>query len=301
MNFKFAIAPCSWGIEDPSNPDNPPWETVLEEAGISGFNGVELGPYGYLPTDSVLLKEVLESKNLELIAGTVYDDLTGSSDVVALKEKTRNICRLLSRVIGGKRDSYLVVIDSVKAMRNNTAGHSELARRMNSEEWKLMMDNIRIISKIASEEFGIRPVVHPHAGGYIEFKDEMDRFLNDITSDLTGLCLDTGHLFYAGDDPSENLKEYASRLDYVHFKDIDSGVYEKALTEKMGFFDACNLGVMCSIGKGCINYKSVLRTLDDIGYKGSITIEQERDPKESKSALSDIQTSFNFLTEALKI
>jgi len=301
MNIKYAIAPCSWGIEDPDNPDNPPWETVLDEAGMSGFTGVELGPYGYLPTNPIILKDVLESKKLELIGGTVYDDLTGASDVAALCEKTRNICQLLSKVIEGKRDSYLVLIDSVKETRNNTAGHSELARRMNSEDWKLMMDNIRIISRIASEEFGIRPVVHPHAGGYIEFKDETDRFLNDIDNDLTGLCLDTGHLYYAGDDPSENLREYASRLDYIHFKDINSKVYQKAITEKMGFFDACNLGVMCSIGKGCINYKSVLRTLDQIGYSGSVTIEQERDPKDFGGTLIDIRASFDYLAKAGKL
>jgi len=298
MKIEFAIAPCSWGIEDPSNSDNPSWETMLDEAGVSGFSGVELGPYGYLPTNPSLLGDVLESKRLDLIAGTIYDDLTGASNIEELSGKTKDICRLLSKVIKGKRKGYLVVIDSVKALRNNTAGHSELAQRMNPENWNLMMNNIKTISKIASEEFGIRPVIHPHAGGYIEFKDETEKLLNDIHIDQAGLCLDTGHLYYAGDDPASSLKQLASRLDYVHFKDINPGVYRKALEEQMGFFDACKLGVMCSIGKGCLDYKSILRILDEIGYRGFVTIEQERDPRDSKGTLDDIITSYNYLVNA---
>lgn len=301
MNNKFAIAPCSWGIEDPNNIDNPPWETVLDEAGKSGFSGIELGPYGYLPTDYSLLKDKLKSKQLELIAGTVYDNLTSTADISILSKKTRDICSLLSKVIDGKDQGYLVIIDSVKDLRNTTAGHSDLAKRMSGKEWKLMMDNIKVISKISAEEFGIRPVVHPHAGGYIEFKDETEQFLNDIPHDLAGLCLDTGHLYYAGDDPSASLKEYASRLDYVHFKDINASVYDKALKDKMGFFDACNLGVMCSIGRGCLDYNSIFKTLKEIDYNGKITIEQERDPKDSKGALKDVKTSFDFLIKTQSI
>ena len=34
---------------------------------------------------------------------------------------------------------------------------------------------------------------------------------------VAGICLDTGHLYYSGMSPSEWLKKYADRLDYVHF------------------------------------------------------------------------------------
>ena len=126
-----------------------------------------------------------------------------------------------------------------------------------------MISNIKLISGIAAEEYGVRPVIHPHAGGYIEFDDETERIVNDISNDLAGLCLDTGHLYYAGDNPADSLRKYADRLDYVHFKDINSAVYKRALTGHMGFFDACAEGVMCSIGKGCVDYGAVFKTLDE--------------------------------------
>jgi len=295
LSKKLAIAPCSWGIEDPQNPDNPSWETVLTEAGKAGSRGIELGPYGYLPTDASILNSQLSQRDLSMVAGTIYDDLTGSANLTYLTDKTRKICSLLSKTTTVGETPYLVVIDAVKDIRNNTAGQSKLAVRLNLDEWASMMENIRVISQIAREEYGIRAVVHPHAGGYLEFEDETEKFLNDIAGDVAGLCLDMGHVYYAGENPSSSLKKFSSRLDYIHFKDINLSVYEKAIHNKMGFFDACKIGVMCSIGKGCVDYNSVFSMLQEIDYSGWITIEQERDPSDSAGTLTDLQGSLNYL------
>ncbi len=299
MKLNLAIAPCSWGIEDPLNPENPPWRTVLNEAGESGFKAIELGPYGYLPTDALRLKELLHSKGLQLIAGTIYDDLSPAADIGLLTDKTRKICSLLSHAAETGERCHLVIIDAVKADRNNTAGHPGAAPRLGRDDWDKMIDHIKIISKIASVEFGVRPVIHPHAGGYIEFDDETERVVNDIPEKIAGLCLDTGHLYYACDDPAFSLKKYAERLDYVHFKDINATVYKQALNENMGFFDACAKGVMCSIGKGCVDYGSVFKTLDEICYDGWVTVEQERDPRDAGGTLDDLIESHDYLVSVL--
>lgn len=295
MEKKFAIAPCSWGIEDPGNPDNPPWGRVLKEAGMAGSTGIELGPYGYLPTDPFVLKQKVDQAGLAVIAGTIYDDLTGEGDLAYLKDKTRKICSLLSHIREGEDETYLVILDAVKETRNHTAGQSDKAVRLKPADWQKMMTNIKEISHIASKEYGIRPVVHPHAGGYLEFKDETEQFLNDVPGDLAGLCLDTGHVYYAGEDPAEELLQFQSRLDYIHFKDINPGVYRKAVEQSMGFFDACKIGVMCSIGKGCVDYNQVFAAIDKIGYSGWITIEQERDPNDTSGTLKDLQESLGYL------
>ncbi|HAK47219.1 MAG TPA: AP endonuclease [Spirochaeta sp.] len=297
MNMKFAIAPGAWGIEDPANPDNPEWTRVLDDAGKSGFKGVELGPYGYLPTDSVILQDELSSRSLKVVAGTIYDDLTGRENCDALLKKTHDICRLVSKVNNENDTIFLVIIDAVKDIRNNTAGHPELAVRLEPDGWKIMMENIIDISIIARNEYGVKPVVHPHAGGFIEFRDETEQLLNDIASDKVGLCLDTGHLYYAGDDPAASLIDFAERLEYVHFKDINPDVFEIAVKQRMGFFDACNRGVMCSIGRGSVDYKAVFNALDKLKYNEWITIEQERDPKLWKGALDDVKLSYDFLSK----
>ncbi len=297
MSIPLGIAPCSWGIEDITNKDNPSWERVMDEASQTGFDGIELGPYGFFPTDAPLLKGILASKKLALTAGTLYDNLSESADTAYLLEKTRNICSLLSQV--QEERGFLVVIDAVKPDRNLTAGHPTRAKRLEARPWKALVENVAQVARIAKDEFGIRAVVHPHAGGYIEYQDETERVLNDCKDTYVGLCLDTGHLFYAGDDPANSLMRFQSRLEYVHFKDIDRGVYEQSLSEGLGFFDACNRQVMCSIGKGCLDYHAIFRALETIGYRNWVTVEQERDPRDTFGTLHDLETSHNFLQKAM--
>lgn len=297
MYVDLAIAPCSWGVEDAGNPANPGWEKVLYEAQSSGFRGIELGPYGYMPQDPAYLGEKLDRRGLTLIAGTLYDDLLSPNNLQSLLEKTEITSRLL-REIGehqGNDRLYLVLIDHVREERNRSAGHPDEAQRLDGESWRRMMDHISRLSKLSYGEFGIRAVVHPHAGGYLEFDDETERFLHDISHELTGLCLDTGHLYYAGSDPAEAILKYQSRLDYLHFKDIEPGTYQKAIDRRQPFFEACLEGVMSPIGQGCVDYDSVKGALEKISYAGWATVEQERDPKATGRVVKDIQESMSFL------
>lgn len=113
----------------------------------------------------------------------------------------------------------------------------------------------------------MRAVIHPHAGGSIEFADEIERLANDIPHDVAGLCLDTGHLYYAGMDPLDWLDRYYHRTDYLHFKDVDPQVYQRAIHEGIDFFTACAEGVMCPLGSGAIDYPAI-KTFLPAGVSG---------------------------------
>ena len=161
-----------------------------------------------------------------------------------------------------------------------------------------MVANIRAIAELARDRHGVRAVIHPHAGGYIEFEDELDRIAADVPADLAGLCLDTGHLDYSGMDPVATIRAYADRLDYIHFKDIDPAVYADVMGRRIRFFEACGEGVMCPIGRGRIDYPGLRRLLTELGYGGYITIEQERDPRNAGGILADLAASRTFLRNA---
>ena len=165
---------------------------------------------------------------------------------------------------------------------------------MNDEEWAAFVKNVRAVCDRANS-WGVRPVIHPHAGTYIEFADEIERITNDIPYEVCGLCLDTGHLYYSGMDPVEYLKKYQDKLDYVHFKDVNQKVYEEVLGEKIRFFDGCGKGAMCPIGTGALDYPAIKAALEEIGYSGYITIEQERDPRNSDTSLRDVKRSVDYL------
>ena len=302
MTMTVTTAPCSWGVDDVKNPDLPPWTRVLDEVAAAGYGGLELGPYGYMPLDLPLLGEALRARGLYIVAGTIFDDLVTPSRRDDLLRQTREICALITRLpapprAAGQRHPApdLTVMDWGHDERDFAAGHSDRAPRLGPEEWAGMMATIRAIATVARDEFGVRAVIHPHAGGYIEFQDEIDRLADDIPPDVAGICLDTGHSYYAGMDPLDAMRRYWDRIDYIHFKDIDRAVFDRVIGERIRFFEACGQGVMCPIGRGAIDYPAIRAFLSARGYAGFITVEQERDPRSAGGSLADVTASRDYL------
>lgn len=301
MSMNICGAPCCWGVDDVKNPYLPPWQKVLKEAGQAGYRAIELGPYGYLPIDVEVVSEELEKNGLSIVAGTIFDDLLSEDNYVNVLRQTEEICSLVTKLpplpMHEKQHfaaPYLTIMDWGHEERDYAAGHSDRAPRLNDEEWAKMMRHIRGICEKAAM-YGVRPVIHPHAGGYIEFADEIEAVLRDISYETAGLCLDTGHLYYSGMDPSEWLGKCADRLDYVHFKDVDENVYREVLGQHIRFFEGCGKGSMCPIGKGALDYPEIKATLETMNYSGYITIEQERDPRNADTSLRDVKESVTYL------
>lgn len=302
MTITITTAPCCWGVDDVANPDLPPWRRVLSEAAAAGYGGLELGPYGYMPLDADTVSAELRARGLYIVAGTIFDNLVDPANRDALERQTRQICAVVTSlpqppIVPAQRFAapYLTVMDWGHEARDYAAGHSDRAVRLDDDAWAGMIATIRRIARIARDDWGIRAVIHPHAGGHIEFADEIARLCADIPPDEAGLCLDTGHMVYSGMDPVATLDRYWDRLDYLHFKDIDPARLAQVMDRRIRFFDACAQGVMCPIGKGCIDYAAIRLLLQRRGYAGFITVEQERDPRHAGGSLADVATSRRYL------
>lgn len=302
MGMKICGAPCSWGIDTVSNPLNPPWQRVIREAHEVGYSAIELGPYGYLPINDIpTVTEELEKNNLGVIVGVIFDDLLTENHYEELLRQVDQICALLSRLPklpsepGQRRPApYLTVMDFGHPERDSVAGHSDLAPRADQEIWTTLTRHFKGLCEKANS-YGIRPVIHPHCGGYVEFGDEIDRIAEEIPDEMAGFCLDTGHLAYAGLDAAQWLRKYKDRLDYVHFKDINGAVYKNAMERRLNFLESCHEGAFCPIGQGIIDYQAVRAALLEIDYNGYICIEQERDPKYADQAMQTERASVEYL------
>ena len=303
MGIKICGAPCCWGVDDITNPNLPTYQRVMSEAHEAGYRAIELGPWGYIPNDVDTVAAELEKNGLAIVVGTIFHDLVDPANQPSVLQAVDDICKLITDpkmpklpVHEGQKwpTPYLTVMDWGHDERDFAAGHFDRAPRMNDEEWAAFVGNVRAVCDRANS-WGVRPVIHPHAGTYIEFADDIERITRDIPYEVAGLCLDTGHLYYSGMDPVEYLKKYQDKLDYVHFKDVNEKVYREVLGEHIRFFDGCGKGAMCPIGTGALDYPAIKRTLEEIGYSGYITIEQERDPRNSDTSLRDVKRSVDYL------
>ena len=297
MFIKFSSCPGSWGIEDSNDPANTPWGIVLDEISNIGFKALELGPYGNLPADTAFLTEELNKRHLQIVAGTLYDDLVSNESFPHIVKKTHEICKILSSVPTAapfekqtQSPPYYVIIDAVKPERDKLV-RSLKAPMLSPDLWQKMVSHIKEIARISHEGYGIRSVIHHHAGGYIDYLDEIDNVLSDISEDQVGLCFDTGHAYYAGIDPEQGIRKYGSRIEYVHFKDVDKAVYDVVINENIGFYEACFRGLMCPIGEGTLDYASIKSALIDIDYRGWITLEQDRHPQDTTDVPACINKS----------
>ncbi len=196
MTIKLANAPVSWGVDYEDDPGNPPWQKVMSEIAEAGYRYTELGPYGYYPTDPERLRHEFKSRSLTVTAGFVFQMLHEPAKADAVLEVATRTVKLLAAV-GGR---YLVTIDHLSDERMATAGRADLRKRLDKARFRHMIGLIDRIADMALEH-GVTPVLHQHAGCYIELEDEIEQVADALDPAKVGLCIDTGHMAYAGIDP----------------------------------------------------------------------------------------------------
>ncbi len=291
MALKIGNAPCSWGVEFPDSPENPRWQDVLAETAAAGYAGTELGPVGYIPESAGMLAERLELLGLRLTAGVIFQPFHAPEAWEGLRDNLLRTGRMV-RPLGARN---LVLIDSIEAGRAAWAGNSEGAPRLDRSQLDGLHGRLREAARIASGEFGLQACLHPHAGGCVEFPDEVELAMDAVDECLMGLCLDTGHSLYAGLDPVRLLRRYAARVRYVHIKDLDRGILARCVEGRVGFYDACNRGVFCRLGRGGVDFAAFRRELASAGYRGWCTVEQDRGPDSLGSPRDDAEANRRFL------
>ncbi len=291
MPLSISIAPCSWGVEFAGDPRNPPWTKVLDEAKAAGYTGCELGPVGFMPEDPTVLGPALAERGLSLVAGVVFRPFHDPAKWDEVLTASLRTCRAL--VAHGA--TRIVLIDSISPLRAPTAGRGMEARRMTGGDLVAFLDRLRTIARMATEEFGLSASIHAHAGGWVEFEDELEHVLDEIDPKTLGVCLDTGHSIYAGFDPVNFYLRHAERVTYLHFKDINPTVKARVIQNRIGFYEACAQGLFCVLGKGVVDFAVLRQALESKGYTGWATVEQDCDPNGPTSPLKDAQASLRYL------
>lgn len=194
MTRRVGNAPVSfgaWSLEASVLPSVPTPGRVLEAVASAGYDGIELGPLGFLDPTQIV------AHGLEL-AGAYVSIPFGDGL--------------------GRLDATLDVFDAVEpTARPILADNGDTRARLDFD------DVARVVDRVRSR--GYEPTFHHHMGTRVETRAQIEALLEAVD---VPLLLDTGHLLAAGADPVAALRDWRDRVDYVHLKDVDLHILDTA-------------------------------------------------------------------------
>lgn len=270
--MRVGNAPVSFGVYSKDG-DNPRYEEVLDAIARAGYEGIELGPYGYLPIDRDQLSRVLSAKQLRLASSFVALPLEDASKRNASVEQALTVARLLAT----QGVEELILADDDDEMRARIAGRVPVNGSVSWSDghWHEAARTLHAISRVLRAELGMRVVVHHHVGTFIETEDEIDRLMYVTDPELVGLLLDTGHAVYGGTDPLDIVAKHRSRIAYVHLKDVNHRVLSQVRNNALDVREATAAGVFCPLGEGIVDVPKILERLKSGGYRGWLIVEHD--------------------------
>ena len=294
MSLRIGSAPISWGVcEIPGWGPQLPFDRVLDEIRDAGFDGTELGPWGFLPTDPASLAAALARRGLAMAGAFAPLALKDPDAYAECEAQVRETATLL-RALGAQ---HILLADAGDAQRSQVAGRPELTRAhgLTSREWVGYAARLERLAQICRFDYGLTPCFHSHGGTYIENPDEIRMLLERTDPHLLKFCLDTGHVAFGGGDPVDLARVNTSRLGYVHLKDIDLPRLRALLAEGKNYVHAAQQDVFVELGAGSLDLTALFGVLKASGYDGWIIVEQDRVVQSETDTLSSARRNREYL------
>jgi inosose dehydratase len=268
--LRIGTAPDSWGVWFPNDPKQVPWERFLNEVVTSGYEWIELGPYGYLPTDPNQLQDELGKRGLKLSAGTVFTGFhKGEDEWQRAWDQAINVAGLASK-LGAE---HLVVIPDM--WRSDATSEILEPRTLTDEQWQKLGAGHDRLGKALLEEFGMKQQFHSHADSHIGTTREVTRFLDETDERYTNLCLDTGHFAYYGGDNVKLIEERPERIGYIHLKQVEASQLFDVLKNDTPFAEAVAGGIMIEPPYGIPDLAPVIEAVAKIDSEIFAIVEQD--------------------------
>ena len=122
---------------------------------------------------------------------------------------------------------------------------------------KMFLDGVIRVAKIAEEE-DIKLLIEPEPGLLIENSTQFKKFMtNFINFKHIRLNFDIGHFYCVNEDPAKLVYELSEYIEHFHLADIAHTRIHNHLIP----------------GKGSIDFRRVFDAINDIGYRGFVTVE----------------------------
>jgi inosose dehydratase len=274
--IKIANAPCSWGaLEFDLEGEAPDYVQVLNEIAETDYAGTELGDWGFMPTDPEKLSQEIHRRNLVLLGAFVPVFLKDPAAHEPGIEVAVRTARLMAAVEGNL--PFIVLADENARVpeRTKNAGRVTPEIGLNDAEWQVYAEGATKVAEAVKKETGLRTAFHHHCAGYVETPAELAKLMSLTDPSILGLVFDCGHYRFGGGDPMECLRKYGKRVWHFHFKDYHPGVGKQVAENGWDYFQALRHGVFCELGKGELDFPSLMKELEKLDYDGWGVVEQD--------------------------
>jgi inosose dehydratase len=268
----IGTAPDSWGVWFPSDPEQVPPEVFLREVAEAGYEWIELGPYGYLPSDPVKMSEQLDEYGLGVLAGTVFEHLHRPDSWDAVWTQVTDVAAL-TQAVGGK---HIVVIPDV--WRHHKTGEAVESRELTAEQWKQLTAGLDELGRRILDEYGLHVQFHSHADSHVGYQPDIERLLESTNPEWVNLCFDTGHIAYYGGDCLELIEKYPDRIGYLHLKQVNPQIVAQVLDKDLSFPEAVRMGAMIEPPLGVPEMPPLLESVSALGRDVEGIIEHDLYP-----------------------
>jgi inosose dehydratase len=272
-HLSLGTAPDSWGVWFPDDPHQVPWHQFLDEAAAAGYSAVELGPYGYLPTNPEQLRDELGQRNLSLSGGTAGTALHRGDEAFA---EGLTECLQVARLLAAMDAPYLITLPAMYT--DLYTGELLEPADLSPKQWHALGAGHSRLGKTVLEETGVAQMFHPHADTHVATEDDIARFLKLTDPATVSLCLDTGHVAYAGGDNQAIVARHLDRIGYVHLKSVSPAVMKKVREEALSFAQAVKAGAMVEPAEGDPEMPPLLADLENLGVPLWAIVEHDMYP-----------------------
>ena len=154
--------------------------------------------------------------------------------------------------------------------------------------WGDTKPNAEVLDRIEQKikETNIRVAFHLHGPDMALYPNATSIWEDVKNRDpRMGMCLDIGHNLRYGSDSIKDLKRYAKRVFDIHLKDVTAPTKE---------------GHAIELGRGIIDFPAFVKMLRKVGYKGSVSLEYEKDMSDPFIGIAESVGYFKAVQQATR-
>ncbi len=243
--LKIGCTTLIWGAV-PRNPEN--LEPALKDMSELGFHGFETFASILEDWDKKgTLQPLLEKYPIPLTSAYTGVNVTDPSARKEQIEMLQRYARLVKKY-GGR---FLVQSSNGRGKNYNFAENRANIIAAYNEYGKAVSD------------LGIGTGMHQHTGSAVETRDETYAVVEKFDTRYMKFAPDVGQLQKGGADAAQVVKDFASVIPHMHFKDYKGWKY---------------MAGYCPLGEGVVDLKGILETMEKANPNANIMHELDGSP-----------------------